>query len=110
MANSWIVGGVFPHGARRAIAYGDGWVPHRRRPQYEEVADFVPEFRRMAEAAGRDARAVPVTVFDSDEDAERLLRYRDLAIARVVVSLPSAREDVILPALDRWAQLIERLA
>ena len=29
-----IVGGAFPYGARRAIAYGDGWIPHVRRPEY----------------------------------------------------------------------------
>src|SRR4030095_6873475 len=27
-----IVGGAYPYGARRAIAYGDGWLPHARRP------------------------------------------------------------------------------
>ena len=29
-----IVGGAFPYAARRALAYGDGWVPHASRPQY----------------------------------------------------------------------------
>src|SRR5258707_14024716 len=28
-----IVGGAFPHGARRALRYGNGWIPHSRRPQ-----------------------------------------------------------------------------
>ncbi len=32
-----IVGGAYPYGARRAIAYGDGWVPHARRPAYGDV-------------------------------------------------------------------------
>ena len=26
-----IVGGMFPHAARRAIRYGNGWIPHSRR-------------------------------------------------------------------------------
>jgi hypothetical protein len=29
---------------------------------------------------------------------------------RVVVSLDSAKADVILPQLDRWAKLIEKVA
>ena len=33
-----LVGGIFPHGARRAIRYGDGWIPHASRPEYDEVA------------------------------------------------------------------------
>ena len=43
-----IVGGAFPYGARRAIAYGDGWVPHARRPAYGDVLGLLPEFRAMA--------------------------------------------------------------
>ena len=27
-----IVGGAFPYAARRALAYGDGWIPHAGRP------------------------------------------------------------------------------
>src|SRR5262249_14118358 len=30
------VGGAFPHAARRAIRYGDGWIPHASRPQYPD--------------------------------------------------------------------------
>src|SRR5205085_1018591 len=39
-----IIGGMFPHAARRALRYGDGWIPHSRRPQYEDVTDFLPQF------------------------------------------------------------------
>jgi hypothetical protein len=52
---------------------------------------------------------VPVTLFGVPEDADRLARYRDKAIARVVVMLPSANSDTILPTLDRWAELIRRV-
>jgi len=58
-----IVGGAFPHGARRALRYGNGWIPHSRRPQYEDVTDFLPQFRQMAAEAGRDPAEVPVTVW-----------------------------------------------
>src|SRR5258708_25760222 len=42
---SIIVGGMFPHAARRALRYGDGWIPHMRRPEYEDVTDLYEEFR-----------------------------------------------------------------
>jgi len=103
-----IVGGAFPHAARRALRYGDGWVPHAGRPQYSDVTDFMPQFRQMAAEAGRSLTEVPVTVFGVPEDLDRLKRYRDREIARVVVSLPSAKADEILPILDRWADLIRR--
>ena len=85
-----IVGGAFPYAARRALGYGDGWIPHASRPQYGDVTEFLPRFRQMAAEAGRDLAAVPVTVWGLSEDPGRLRRCRELGVARVVVSLPSA--------------------
>ena len=53
-----IVGGAFPHGARRAVRYGDGWIPLAGRPGYGDVFETVPKFRAMLQEAGRDP-AVP---------------------------------------------------
>jgi probable F420-dependent oxidoreductase len=102
-----IVGGAFPYAAKRAIAYGDGWIPHKARPQYGDVADFLPEFRKMAREAGRDPASIPITIWGATEDADLLRRYQDLGVSRVVVSLPSKPADALLPRLDRWAALIE---
>jgi probable F420-dependent oxidoreductase len=104
-----IVGGAFPYAARRALAYGDGWIPHASRPQYGDVTDFLPRFSRMAVEAGREPGSVPVTVWGVAEDLDLLKHHRDLGIARVVVSLPSAPTGEVLPILDRWAELIERV-
>ena len=104
-----IVCGAFPYAARRALAYGDGWIPHASRPQYGDVTEFLPRFHQMAAEAGRAPGSVPVTLFGTSEDPDRLRRYRDLGIARAVVSLPSARSEEILPVLDRWAALMERV-
>jgi probable F420-dependent oxidoreductase len=104
-----IVGGAFPYAARRALAYGDGWIPHASRPQYADVGEFLPRFQQMAAEAGRDPASVPVTIFGAVESLDRLLRYRDLGVARAVVSLPSAQADEILPILDRWAELIHHI-
>jgi probable F420-dependent oxidoreductase len=101
-----IVGGAFPYGARRALAFGDGWMPHISRQQYGDVTEFLQRFRQMAAEAGRDPDGFPVTAWACGEDAERLKRYRDLGIVRGCVSLPSETEDTILPMLDRWAGLI----
>jgi probable F420-dependent oxidoreductase len=102
-----LVGGAFPHAARRAIRYGDGWAPFTGRPPYGEMDYYLPRFNAMASEAGR---TVPLTLFGVAEDADRLKYYRDQGIARVVVMLPSARSDQILPILDRWAGLIRRTA
>src|ERR1700740_282701 len=79
-----IVGGAFPHSARRALRYGDGWVPNASRPQYAGVTEFLPQFQQMASETGRDLAAVPITIFGAPESVDRLRRYRDQGIARVV--------------------------
>ena len=65
-----IVGGAFPYAARRALRYGDGWMPHTRRPAYDDIADKLPEFFKMAADAGR--AGIPVTAWDCLEDYDRL--------------------------------------
>lgn len=105
-----IVGGAFPYGARRALRYGDGWMPHRVRKEYADVAALIPQFHQMAAEAGRALDSVPVTIWGATEDPDALQRDRDLGVQRVVVSLAAAKADVILPQLDRWAALIPRMA
>ena len=101
-----LVGGNFPHGARRALAFGDAWMPLAAMPAYADIAEFIPRFRQMAAEAGRDPASMPVQVNNATEDADKLKRYRDLGVIRVVVSLPSEKADTILPILDRWAPLM----
>jgi probable F420-dependent oxidoreductase len=106
-----IVGGAFPHGARRAVRYGDGWIPLAGRPgTYGDPFDTVPKFRAMLQEAGRDPASCPVSIVGAEEDADMLKRYRELGVVRVSTGLPAAKEDVVLPILDRWAALIRQTA
>jgi probable F420-dependent oxidoreductase len=104
-----ILGGMFPHAARRALRYGNGWIPHLRRPQYEDVTDYLPQFRELAAEIGRDPAEVPLTVWGVPPDLDRLKRYRDQGVARGVVQLAPEPADKTLPILDRWAELIHKL-
>ena len=104
-----IVGGAFPHAARRALRYGNGWIPNASRAQYADVTDFLPHFKQMAAEVGRDLAEVPVTIWGAGEDYDRLRRYEEQGIARVIVSLPPENAEQTLPALDRWAGLIGRI-
>ncbi|MCB1741143.1 MAG: LLM class F420-dependent oxidoreductase, partial [Gammaproteobacteria bacterium] len=105
-----IVGGAFPYAARRAVRYGDGWMPLAGRPQqYGDAFEFVPKFRELLAEAGRDPASCPVSLFSSTDDIDTLKRYRDMDIVRSVFSLPAAKEDVVLPILDKWAQLMRKL-
>ena len=101
-----LVGGAFPQGARRALRYGNGWIPIAGRAPLEES---LAAFRAMAAEAGRDPASVPVSTFGAPEDADTLRRYRALGVSRVVVSLDSEPAETILPVLDRWAALIRQV-
>ena len=79
------------------------------RPEYGDVSDFLPQFRQMATEAGRDPASLPLTMFRVVEELERLRHYRDIGIARVVITLPSAGADEVLPILDRWAEKIRQM-
>ena len=103
-----IVGGAFPHAARRAIRYGDGWIPRDDWLERDGVG-ILDQFRAMAKEAGRDPASLPISLFRVPDRIERLRQYQDLGIDRVVFSLPAEKEDKILPILDRWAELKRQL-
>src|SRR6201993_495176 len=104
-----IVGGAFPWAARRAVRYGDGWIPLAGGARYGDPLDYLPRFHRMAEEAGRDPQSLAVTVGGAPEDPDVLKRYRDLGVARVNFPVPPARREEILPVLDRLADLKRQL-
>jgi len=103
-----IVGGGFPHAARRAVRYGDGWIPRDDWLEKEGLG-IIDQFREMVKEAGRDPASLPITLFRVPDDLERLRLYQKIGIDRVVFSLPAEKEDKILPILDRWAELKHRL-
>jgi len=104
-----LIGGAFPYSARRAIRYGDGWMPQLTEKMQTPFAEQIPAFRRMAEEAGRDPATLSISVWGRQPNMEEIEGYEALGVERVCTSLESAKEDDILPVLDRWAPLIERL-
>lgn len=103
------VGGSFPHGARRAIAYGNGWMPHIRRPNYEDVTEFLPDFEKMARESGRDIASLPVSIWDTPPEINTVKRFQDRGVTRVIAELDSQRLDALMPELDLWAEIIHRI-
>ena len=100
-----LVGGAFPYGAKRAIEYGDGWMPLGDRGW--DVLDTLPRFRQMAAEAGRDPDSLGITIFGADDNADVLQSFRDAAVERTVFTLPSADRDEVLPLLDKYANLMD---
>lgn len=110
-----IVGGGFPHSARRAIEYGDGWIPVGRLDL--DIDGLLAGFHQLARDAGRDPETLGVSVFGlnrvfvepnayfrSDGD---IARYRDAGVHRVVFMLPTVDRQSVLPMLDQAAAFVE---
>jgi probable F420-dependent oxidoreductase len=104
-----IVGGAFPYSARRAIRYGEGWIPQAARGGYSEIADMIPEFRKMATEAGRDPKSIEITVWFPKQDPDLMKRYEELGVARVVFNLDSEKADKVLPVIDSLAGLMRKV-
>jgi len=100
------LGGGFPKGARRAIEYGDGWMPIHGR---DEIVARIPEFRRMAKEAGRDPAKLEVSVFGARPEPALLDAFRANGVDRAIFGLAPEPADQVLPVLDRIAPLVHSL-
>jgi len=101
------VGGAFPGGMRRALRFGDGWIPLAGRGD-DEVAQQMPAFRRAAEEAGRDPAALEISLYACPPEPARIDRCAEAGISRVVIRLPNEDRDAALRFLDRVAPLVDR--
>ncbi len=101
------VGGAFPGGARRAVRYGNGWIPIGGRE--DEVETTIPGFRKLAEMAGRDPDSLEVSIYGVAASEKVLARYQKCGADRVVFGLPPMARDDLLPILDRCAQARDAL-
>jgi probable F420-dependent oxidoreductase len=103
-----LVGGDFPHGARRAIAYGNGWMPIGRRGL--DALEILPRFRELAAEVGRNPDELPMTVYSVSQDADALKRYRDAGVDRAVFMLASTGRHETLANLDAAAAVARAVA
>ena len=101
-----LVGGAFPYSARRAIRYGDGWMPQVTDKSPTPLIELVPRFRQMCAEAGRDPDKMDISIGGQQPDADLVKRYRDAGINRVSASLPSEKADTILPMLGQWVAVM----
>jgi probable F420-dependent oxidoreductase len=98
------VGGAFPGGMKRALRYGDGWMPLVGRGD-DDVAKHMTAFRRAAAEAGREADSLEVSVYACPPDPDLVKRCADAGVSRMVFRLPTERSDGVLRFLDRLAEL-----
>jgi probable F420-dependent oxidoreductase len=103
---SILVGGAFPYSARRAIRYGNGWMPQVTERSPVPLIELIPKFRQMCAEANRDPDKMDISIGGQSPDADLAKRYRDAGVNRVSTSLPSEKAGTILPILDEWVAVM----
>jgi probable F420-dependent oxidoreductase len=100
------VGGGFPAAARRALRYGDGWLPIAGRDDLEAQ---IAKLGEIGAEEGRDPAELEISPFGVAAREKVVERYVEAGVHRIVFGLPPAGADELLPILDGIAGVIERV-
>jgi probable F420-dependent oxidoreductase len=95
------LGGTARHVFQRVVAWGDGWMPTRATP--EDIKRGRATLDELAAAAGRDPRAIEITVFGEEDDPEMVQRFAEAGASRVIVRPRTTEGDAALAELERMA-------
>ena len=98
------VGGAFPGGMRRAVRYGDGWVPIAGRGD-DDLRSHLAALRKECERVGRNPATLEVSLYSAPTTEAELHELAEIGLDRAVFTLPSAGPGDVLPLLDRLATL-----
>ena len=90
---------------RRAVRYGDGWIPLAGAGENDPV-NRMGEVRSELEKAGRSSAPFEVSIYFCPADEEYIGRCREAGIARGLLPVPSNSRDAALQALDGYAKLL----
>lgn len=99
------VAGAGLRAIRRAVRYGDGWIPLMATDENDPIA-LMPKLKDALSEAGRDASSFEVSIYFCPPDAEVVSRASDGGITRVLFPLPSLEKDAALGILDGYAKLL----
>jgi probable F420-dependent oxidoreductase len=83
--------------------YGDGWIPIGGAGVRAAMVDL----HRAFDEVGRDPASLSILPFGTIADPGKLEYYASIGVDEVVLRVPSAPADVVLPVLDEYARLVE---
>ena len=87
-----------------AIAeFCDGWMPVGPR----NLAEGIATLHGYLERAGRDPSEVEIGVYGARPDLEKWREWKSLGVSRVLIFLPPAPAEVVVPLLDEYRPLID---
>ncbi|MFN8051713.1 MAG: TIGR03619 family F420-dependent LLM class oxidoreductase [Acidimicrobiales bacterium] len=95
-------GGAGPKLFAHIAEYGNGWIPIGGAGLTEDIG----RFKAVVAEAGRDPEAMEIVPFGTLPSPEKLDHFERIGVTECVFRIPSAPRDVVLPILDRQAELV----
>jgi probable F420-dependent oxidoreductase len=82
--------------------YADGWIPIGGAG----IRAALPDLARACEARGRDPETLRIVPFGTVPDPGKIEYYASIGVTEIVLRLPSAGAERVLPKLDEYAELV----
>ncbi|MFN0090616.1 MAG: LLM class F420-dependent oxidoreductase [Acidimicrobiales bacterium] len=100
-------GSAGPKTMQDIVEFCDGFMPVSGR---YDLAAQIAEIRRLAEEAGRDPATLEFGQFGTPGKPEIIESMIEIGLSRIVLGLPPAPADKVLPILDRHQELVKQFS
>lgn len=91
---------------QRVVEYCDGWMPQSGRKDSQEGLRLL---KAAASEVGRSMDTIQLTALGVGPDEDYIRALIDAGFQRIVLKVDAAPAEVVLPTLDRYAELAQRL-
>ena len=95
-------GGAGPKLFAQVAEYAEGWIPIGGAG----LTEAIPRLREVVADAGRDPSALRIVPFGSIPSPGKLDHFEAIGVTEVVLRIPSAPAEEVLPRLDEFAELL----
>jgi probable F420-dependent oxidoreductase len=99
-----LLGSASPKVFDRIVKYCDGWMPINF-PR----ADFSKPLAKFREAEQRSGRKLQISMFGVGPDEAAARKFIEMGCNRLIFALPAAPRDTVLPMLDNYVKLRDKL-
>ncbi len=87
----------------RVTEFCNGWM--RISMRADDLAERIPTLKRQVEAAWRDPESI--SIFAAKPDRAFIEKLENEEVQRSIFLLPPTGREVVLPLLDRYAELMK---
>ena len=101
-----ILGGNSDFTRQRVVDFCEGWIPLAFLS--DNIVQDYADLKDRAARAGRDTASISVSVYGPEPEIPTLESYAEAGIDRVILRLPPADRETVLPLLDEYRTSLDR--